>query len=95
MCEEILNEARPKPPPSSQAAAALLETSRVSFPVCGPIDDLLGEDGLRPGHILELSGPPGAPKELCLLKLMNSILHSRNDVLCIGVENIHCEESTG
>lgn len=83
-CEEVVHTTQRKTAPSSQAASAILETSRQDFSICSPIDELLGNHGLKPGTVLEISGPPGAPKELCILRLMGSVIREKKEVYCIG-----------
>ena len=83
-CEEIVRSLQRKVIPPSQAASTLLESSRHDFEICDPIHELLGNRGLKPGTVLELSGPPGAPKELCLLTLMTSVAREGKGLLCVG-----------
>ena len=48
-----------------------------------PLDKILG-GGLKRGHILEISGPPGSAKELMARNIVQSFLEANHQVLFIG-----------
>jgi RAD51-like protein 2 len=41
--------------------------------------------GLRRGHILELSGPPGCPKERVAVMAVKEVVREGSDVIFVGV----------
>jgi RAD51-like protein 2 len=47
------------------------------------IDKLLS-GGLSRGHILEVSGPPGTPKEVIAMNVVTSFVEAGEEVLFIG-----------
>ena len=61
-----------------------MQKSRVIPTSCPPVDALLG-GGLLEGHILDISGPPGSPKDLILLSLVRSCVETGKKVLFVGV----------
>jgi RAD51-like protein 2 len=69
--------------PQTQSAAALSQASRKLQTGCQALDDLL-KGGVQGGHILELSGPPGTPKELVVMNLIGQFVNDQNDVLIAG-----------
>ncbi|KAL0576031.1 hypothetical protein V5O48_005938 [Marasmius crinis-equi] len=52
-----------------------------------PLDKLL-DGGIPRGHILELSGPPGTPKEKIALGVVRSFLDSKEEVLFVDFQNM-------
>ncbi|OCB86286.1 hypothetical protein A7U60_g6598 [Sanghuangporus baumii] len=98
LCEEILRASRKPLPSLTQPAATLLNSARSVFSVPEPMKNLLDRGGLKKGHILELSGPPGSPKEAALLEILRSAVLSEEDVILYAkyddpVENTDCIES--
>ncbi|KAE9407900.1 hypothetical protein BT96DRAFT_914266 [Gymnopus androsaceus JB14] len=77
--------------PSTQSAAALIESRKLrSIPFttrCPPVNGLLN-GGLPEGHILELSGPPGSPKELVLLNILRSFVEAGRTVLFVDCQGM-------
>lgn len=63
-------------------AAAQLRTTMYQ-----PLDALLG-GGLRLGHVYELSGPPGAPKDVLALKIARSFLRAKEGALIVDCQNM-------
>ncbi|KAK7441042.1 hypothetical protein VKT23_016826 [Stygiomarasmius scandens] len=53
---------------------------------CPPVDRLLG-GGLRRGHILEISGPPGSPKELISKQVVKSFINAGDGILWVDCRN--------
>jgi RAD51-like protein 2 len=51
--------------------------------LCPPVDKLLS-GGLTRGHILEISGPPGSPKESIAINLVKSFVEADEGVLFVG-----------
>ncbi len=50
---------------------------------CAALDALL-DGGLSRGHILEISGPPGSPKEKLVVKIASIFAEAGEDVLFVG-----------
>ena len=50
---------------------------------CPTLDKLL-DGGLPHGHVLEVSGPPGSPKELLGINILASALERNDEVMFIG-----------
>ncbi len=69
--------------PLGRSAADLISIYKFFSSSCEPLDRLL-EDGLPSGHILELSGPPGTPKESLVVKFVSNAASSNDQVLFIG-----------
>ena len=70
----------------SQSAAAIArrKLDTVYTTRLAPLDALLG-DGLRPGHVLEISGPPGSFKCRVAADVTRSFVDSGASALFIGV----------
>ncbi|KIK06403.1 hypothetical protein K443DRAFT_129973 [Laccaria amethystina LaAM-08-1] len=47
--------------------------------------DKILEGGVSRGHILEISGPPGSPKELVAMKIVSSFVNAREEVFFVGL----------
>ncbi|EDR08261.1 uncharacterized protein LACBIDRAFT_294395 [Laccaria bicolor S238N-H82] len=47
--------------------------------------DKILQGGVSRGHILEISGPPGSPKELVAMKIVSSFVNAREEVLFVGL----------
>ncbi|KAH8113749.1 hypothetical protein DFH11DRAFT_1597117 [Phellopilus nigrolimitatus] len=88
ICEDILNAATSTAPSVTQPAASLLRATRSSFPICKPVDNLLGDGGLKRGCVLELSGSPGSPKERMVLELVRSVVKNEGEVLFVDTQNM-------
>ncbi|KAF5371787.1 hypothetical protein D9758_003549 [Tetrapyrgos nigripes] len=76
--------------PLTQSLASIVSSRKRSLDViatqCSPVDSLLN-GGLRRGHILEISGPPGSPKELIAKGIMNSFIMAGEEVLFVDCQN--------
>ncbi|KAL5522681.1 hypothetical protein ACEPAG_8699 [Sanghuangporus baumii] len=88
LCEEILRASRKPLSSLTQPAATLLNSARSVFSVPEPMKNLLDREGLKRGHILELSGPPGSPKETALLEILRSAVLSEEDVIFLDTQNM-------
>jgi RAD51-like protein 2 len=66
-----------------RSAAELLSINKRFTSSCIPLDKLLG-GGLPSGHVLELSGPPGAAKETLATKFASDAVLSNDQVLFVG-----------
>lgn len=65
------------------ASASIL--SSYKFPTRVPSVDKLLLGGLAPGQILEISGPPGTPKERVANGLVRSCVENSKEVLFVGM----------
>lgn len=54
---------------------------------CAALDKILG-GGLSRGQILEISGPPGSPKEKLALNIMATFAESAEETLFVGKDLI-------
>jgi RAD51-like protein 2 len=66
-----------------RSAAELISINKRFTSSCVPLDKLLG-GGLPSGHVLELSGPPGAAKETLATKFATDAVLSNDQVLFVG-----------
>lgn len=66
-----------------RSAAELISSNKRFTSSCVPLDKLLG-GGLPSGHVLELSGPPGAAKETLAAKFASDAVSSNDHVLFVG-----------
>ncbi|KAF9528441.1 P-loop containing nucleoside triphosphate hydrolase protein [Crepidotus variabilis] len=73
--------------PLSQPASQLLHTPLKVKTNSRPLDALL-DGGLARGNILEISGPPGSPKETILMDMVVSFAKANEDVLFIDCSNM-------
>lgn len=73
--------------PTTQSASALLSSVGPPYLLCEPLNELMG--GLNRGSVVELSGPPGSPKELVLLDLVRAAVQEDEEVLFIGKQSIY------
>jgi len=69
--------------PLTQSAAVIMKSTRTFSTHWEPLDKLLG-GGLVQGHVLELSGPPGCPKENIAIDIVSSFLESGEEVIFVG-----------
>lgn len=49
-----------------------------------PLDNIL-DGGLRRGHILEISGPPGTAKETMIVEFVKNVVEKGDEVLFMGM----------
>lgn len=73
----------------TQSAALMLQQSRRVETSCAALDALL-DGGLTRGHILEISGPPGSPKEKLVVKIARIFAEAEEDVLFVGMNITLC-----
>lgn len=95
LCEEIISASKLPVLSESQTqtASSLLSNNVTLLSSCAPIDRILRHKyssigGLRCGHVLELSGPPGSPKESAMLGFVKSTVRSGNDVIFVDAQNM-------
>lgn len=50
---------------------------------CAALDNVLG-GGLKRCHMLEISGPPGSPKEKLLINLVSVFADADEDIIFVG-----------
>jgi RAD51-like protein 2 len=67
----------------TQAASLLVNAPQIIQTKYDPLDKLLG-GGVRRGHVLEISGPPGSPKEVLLLKVVLAFVELGKEVVFLG-----------
>lgn len=71
-------------PPLTQSAASILGRSVMKYStLCKPVDALL-EGGLKPGFVLEISGPPGTRKEALAVNLTRTFVEANKGVIFVG-----------
>lgn len=69
--------------PHTRAASSLMNAPQTVSTKYSPMDNLLG-GGVRRGQVLEISGPPGSPKEALLLKVVSAFVELREEVVFLG-----------
>ncbi len=69
--------------PLTQSAATAINTSTKFSTGWSPLDKLL-EGGLVRGHVLEIAGSPGTPKETIAIDITNSFLEAGEVSLFVG-----------
>ena len=67
----------------TQSAALMVQQSQKVSTKCVALDKILG-GGLSRGQILEISGPPGSPKEKLALNIMATFAESGEETLFVG-----------
>ncbi|TFK72477.1 hypothetical protein BDN72DRAFT_836258 [Pluteus cervinus] len=84
----LQTSATPSVAPSlTQSAAKMAQGQQIYSTSCSPLDELLG-GGLRRGHVLEISGPPGSPKEALLRSIPLSFVQNSEHVLFVDLSNM-------
>ncbi|KAI0934991.1 hypothetical protein AcV7_003910 [Taiwanofungus camphoratus] len=73
--------------PMTQSVASIVGATRKYSSQCAPLDRLLG-GGLKCGHIIELSGPPGCAKEMLATAIVQSFVESKEEVLFVDMQNM-------
>ncbi|KAF8348585.1 hypothetical protein F5887DRAFT_950808 [Amanita rubescens] len=71
----------------TQAASLLVNAPQIIPTKYDPLDKLLG-GGVRRGHVLEISGPPGSPKEALLLKVVLAFVELGKEVVFLETQNM-------
>jgi len=69
---------------TTQSAAVMVQHSQKMSSRCGPLDKIL-EGGLPRGHILEVSGPPGSPKDVLAVNFACTFAAAGEEVVFVGV----------
>jgi len=67
----------------TQSAAQMVQKSQKIPTGSAPLDRLL-DGGLSRGHILELSGPPGSPKQNIATSVVASFAQTGGEVIFLG-----------
>jgi len=67
----------------TQSAALMVQQSQKILTKCVALDKIL-EGGLSRGQILEISGPPGSPKEKLALKIVAAFAEFGEETLFVG-----------
>ncbi|KAL9709725.1 hypothetical protein Ac2012v2_006776 [Leucoagaricus gongylophorus] len=75
--------------PLTQSAATIVNSMRKFTTRWPPLDKLL-KGGIVHGHILEISGPPGCPKETMAIDIMKSVLQAGESVIFVDCQNMTC-----
>ncbi|PPQ96132.1 hypothetical protein CVT26_004767 [Gymnopilus dilepis] len=70
----------------TQPVARLVEGEVRLLTRCPTLDKFL-DGGLPHGHVLEVSGPPGSPKELLSINILASALERNDEVIFIDCQN--------
>ncbi|KAM5537597.1 hypothetical protein V8D89_008675 [Ganoderma adspersum] len=82
---------RPTPTPAmsmTQSAASMMGNSAKRYSMsCPPLDQLL-DGGLKCGHVLEISGPPGCGKEQIAARSIKSFVQAQEQVLFVDMQNM-------
>lgn len=73
-------------PLTRSAASILAQSNRIMFGK-SPVDEILG-GGLRQGYIVELSGPPGSPKERLAIDITKTVVKDGGNVLFVDMQNM-------
>ena len=70
-------------PPMTLPASNMVQSEVRVSTKCPPLDSLL-DGGLSRGQILELSGPPGCPKERIAVNILKSFVEMEHEAIFIG-----------
>ncbi|KIM46950.1 hypothetical protein M413DRAFT_23269 [Hebeloma cylindrosporum] len=70
----------------TQSAALMVQKSQKILTKCAALDKILG-GGLSRGQILEISGPPGSPKEKIALNIVSSFAESGEETVFVDCQN--------
>lgn len=70
-------------PPMTLPASNMVQSEVRISTKCPPLDTLL-DGGLSRGHILELSGPPGCPKERIAVNVLKSFVEIEHEAIFLG-----------
>jgi len=69
--------------PMTQSASNMMEQCEHIKTGCTGLDFVL-DGGLKRGRILEISGPPGSPKEKLLIEIVSLFAKAKEGVLFVG-----------
>lgn len=73
-----------KAPPLTQSAANLFQHNAPKYATGRiPVDTVL-DGGLKPGSVLEISGPPGTAKEALAIDFARAFIEEGRGVLFVG-----------
>ena len=87
LCTEIIKAVNSSTDlPTTQSASVLLSSVGPPYLLCEPLNEIMGR--LTRGSVIELSGPPGSPKELVLLDLVRTVVKGGEEVLFMGKQSI-------
>ncbi|EAU89657.2 hypothetical protein CC1G_02546 [Coprinopsis cinerea okayama7 len=90
VADQILSYLAPAPTAPglsmTQSVAVLAQPNDKFSTGCSGLDKILG-GGLQRGHILELSGPPGSPKELIARNLIIEFAKLGHSVILVDCQN--------
>ena len=64
-------------------ASELLTSTKRFLSSCAPLDNLLG-GGLSSGQMLEISGPPGSPRERIMLRFISQTVKDGEELLYLS-----------
>ncbi|OAX41631.1 hypothetical protein K503DRAFT_767498 [Rhizopogon vinicolor AM-OR11-026] len=78
---------QPARPPISQSIASLMSRSQNFVCSYAAVNAVLG-GGLRRGHILEISGPPGSFKETLALDYTRLFIEANEEVIFVDTQNM-------
>ena len=70
-------------PPMTLPASNMVQSEVRVSTKCPPLDSLL-DGGLSRGQILELSGPPGCPKERIAVNILKSFVEMEHEAIFLG-----------
>ncbi|KAJ2925265.1 hypothetical protein H1R20_g11852, partial [Candolleomyces eurysporus] len=73
--------------PASQSAAVLAQASERISTGCSGLDKLL-KGGIQRGHIVELSGPPGSPKDLVAMNVIEQFVKLGDQVVVVDCQGM-------
>ncbi|KAF8905254.1 hypothetical protein CPB84DRAFT_1676807 [Gymnopilus junonius] len=71
----------------TQPVAKLVENAPKQSTKCLALDKIL-EGGLSRGHVLEISGPPGSPKEIIGINILASFIEDENEAIFVDCQNM-------
>ncbi|KAF8066029.1 hypothetical protein FPV67DRAFT_132128 [Lyophyllum atratum] len=74
-------------PTFTQSAASMANRTEKLSTKSAVLDDLLA-GGLARGQVLEVSGPPGTPKEAIAINIVMSFVEARHEVIFIDSQNM-------
>jgi RAD51-like protein 2 len=77
----------PQTQPLTQPASTLVAPPQKVSTKYIPLDNLLGE-GVPRGHVLEISAPPGSPKEALILKVVAAFVELGLEVVFLETQNM-------
>lgn len=78
--------------PMTQSASVMAQQTQKVPTGIAALDKIL-QGGVSRGHILEISGPPGSPKELVAMKIVSSFVNAREEVLFVGAWSFRSNNS--